>query len=327
MASSIYEKLKATKQLPSPTGVALQIMRLADTEDVAIDEIARVIESDPAISSKMLKMVNSPIAGAARPIASIRQAIALIGLRTVKSLALGFSLVSTNRTGLCKGFDYDGFWALSLGRAVACRHLAARLGEFAPDEAFTCGLLSRVGCLALATVQPQSYGVVLSTVLGDGRTELARREHEVFGIDHNELTAELMADWYLPELFRDAARAQEAPDSFFPEANTRSYRLARVLFMGGMIAELLTKSWSSSEDLATMSREAHRLGIAPPEFEADFNQVAESWTEAGGIFSIETSQVPSLDEIREEAERKRQAISRTNVAAAETEAPIQRWHN
>ena len=140
----------------------------------------------------------------------------MLGFRTVASLALGLSLVTENQKGTCSEFDYDEYWSKSLGRAVAARHIA-KLLKFSPDEAFTCGLLSQIGRLAFAGAYPDRYAQALS-VVGEEADDLCEFERELFGLDHNGLTSEMMADWHLPKLFREAVLAQEQPDASGLEA-------------------------------------------------------------------------------------------------------------
>jgi len=160
MVHPAYQKLKETNALPSPTGVALELLRLTANEYTSIDAIIAAVESDPALAGRVLKLVNSAFAGVSRRVAAVSVAVRLLGTRTLKNLALGLSLLSNNRNGSCQAFDYEAFWSESLARAVAARQIAAQLANFPPDEAFTTGLLSKIGRLALATAQPQEYACV-----------------------------------------------------------------------------------------------------------------------------------------------------------------------
>ena len=92
-STTVYESLKASQKLPSPAGVALEILRLTHDADSTIDEIASVVESDPAIASRILKLANTSLAGLPRQVASVHRAVSMLGIRTVSYLALGFSLV------------------------------------------------------------------------------------------------------------------------------------------------------------------------------------------------------------------------------------------
>lgn len=321
MANPIFVSLKNSNKLPSPTGVALEAVRLAGEGDATISAIAEVIASDPAITSRILKLVNSPIAGVARPIASITQAVALLGLRAVKSIALGFSLVANHRSGHCEDFDYDEFWSSSLARGVAARAIAGRAGSFAPDEAFTCALLCRVGQLAFASAQPESYGLVLREAVDcDMNTRLVL-ERDMFGIDHLELTAELMADWHLPGVFCDAARRQDDPDA---EANTKQQRatgMARILHCANVMAKLLTRDEPSARLVEALQSSIGELSIPPQDIEGMFDDIRSGWRETGAVLSINTREVPSFQEIIEMARERRTAM-RDRMAVSAHESPF-----
>jgi HD-like signal output (HDOD) protein len=107
----------------------------------------------------------------------------------VRNVSLGFSLLSSNRSGRCKAFDYDAHWSQSLATAVACKAVAQLVGGVQPDEAFTLGLLSGIGRLALASVHPATYGQILELAQGASDQRLAEIEQECLGINHRELAA------------------------------------------------------------------------------------------------------------------------------------------
>src|SRR5262249_9502831 len=119
--ASRFDELKATNQLPSPTGVALAILRLAESETTTTAEIARVLQTDAALSGRVLKIANSAYGGRARPVGSVREAVTHLGSRMVRNVALGFSLVSQCGGGACRGFDFGSFWSRSLATAVAAQ--------------------------------------------------------------------------------------------------------------------------------------------------------------------------------------------------------------
>jgi diguanylate cyclase (GGDEF)-like protein len=198
------DELKATNQLPSPAGVALAILRLAESELATRQEIARALQTDPALPGRVLKLANSVAAGRARAVTSVREAVTHLGVRLVRNVALGFSLVSQTGQGACRAFDYAGFWSRSLAMGVAAQGAAAYTARIAPAEAFTCGLLAQVGRLALASVYPEAYGPVLAR--GGDPADLVRLEREAFATDHNELTSAMLRDWGLPEVCVEAAR-------------------------------------------------------------------------------------------------------------------------
>ena len=114
-----FEQLKATGVLPSPKGAAMAIIRLTRRDDVPLGELAHAVKSDPAFVGRLIKAANSVQMGTRRPVASVNDALVVLGIPTVRALALGFSLLSENRTGRCQNFDYSRFWSHSLVCAIA----------------------------------------------------------------------------------------------------------------------------------------------------------------------------------------------------------------
>lgn len=297
MTNSIFDELKATNRLPSPTGVALEILRLADAETTTPAQMARVVESDPAIASRLLKLVNSSFSGLPRSVASVLQAVTLLGLQTVKSVALGFSLISAHRDGHCRTFDYERFWSESLARAVTMRRLAGKVNILAPDEGFTCGLLGRIGRLALTCVFPKEYADVLYTIGSDDENELAEAEAAVFRIRTNDLSAEMITEWGIPDIFCDALRAEVSPEESGLQPGSRAFRIARMLRLSVLQARVLVRTTTYRDELSTLTKKAYRLGIDPVDFASLFEATTGDWREAGSILSIATRNVPPMPEI------------------------------
>lgn len=299
MASQAYQKIKSAGRLPTPLSTALRLLELADQEDSTLDEFAAVVEKDPNLASRLIQLVNSPLVARSRQIASIRQAITLLGLVSVKTVAVGFSLVDRNRKGACAAFDYEAFWSESVARAATARHVAGRLKSFLPDEAFTCGLLCQIGRLALATVYPQSYAAVLEEVKISGR-QLCEVERDVLDIDHNELAAEMMSDWGLPASFCNAVRRQDETGPADRSVEPQTDPLAGLLRLGGLVSLLLVKAPVSFE-FATLTQAANLAGVQPLVLPEVFDGIRGEWQDLGTIFKVKTRESAPLIELRAQA--------------------------
>lgn len=297
MARTAFEQLKDSGNLPSPQGAALEILRLADDEHTTLQDLTDVVEKDPATAARLLRYVNSPFAGVSRKIASVSEAVVLLGMQPVRSIALGFSLLSQSKTGLCAKFDYQAFWSESISRAVFSRRVAHRLGTVSADEAFTCGLLCQIGRLAFASASPQAYAFALEQIPDAQPDELCKIEREIFEIDHNELAAEMMTDWNMPARFTDAVRMQgttAAPD-LKPDSAT-SY-LACLIDLSGAVARILAASSVKREQLADATRRAHRLGVNPSAFADIFDALGRELPPMAQLFDISAPKVWPLAEI------------------------------
>ena len=321
MANAAFEKIKQSPDLPTPTGVALKVMELSMDENSTAEQIAAVIELDPAISSRLLKLVNSPLAGASRRIASVSRAVVHVGVRTVSSLAMGFSLVNDHREGRCEGFDYNLFWSEAVARASTARHFTNILKNFNPDEAFTCGLLSPVGKLAFACVFPETYTEALHMVDHDNDRELAAVEHTMFGIDHNELAANMMAEWYMPEIFCNATRMQGNPDAEEGGNNVRERQFARILHLAGSFSYVLTRPTIYKDTLSSLVLEANQLGITPQVCHEVFDAISQEWRGSGAIFSVATRDVPTLAELYAQALDQEETATSPDTGPASCKSP------
>lgn len=309
MAQSPYDRIKTSGKLPTATGVALRLLELTQDDDARIDVIATTIQSDPALSARLLKLVNSPLAGLSRQVASVARAVAMLGLRSVSNIALTFSLVSGNKQGSCSTFPYDDFWAESLARATAARQIMAGLRTFSPDEAFTCGLLSQIGRLGFATACPDEYAGVLRSVATDDPRELIVAESATFGMDHSRLSACMMNDWHIPEVFRLGVSGQYDPDDSALEIGTRPHQLARTLHFSWSISRILTQREAYREDLSALVIEANRLGITPDVYHEVFDAIALDWREAAAIYNVQARKVPPLAEIYAHALHRRKELA------------------
>ena len=130
MSVYVFEKelpdaLKKADNLPSLPAVALDVLRLSQDEDVTLDAMATCLSRDPALSAKLLKLANSSLFGFGKEVTTLQRATMMLGMKTVKLMALSFSLAgSLPRKGRSGGFDYGEYWRRSLVCAVSARSLA-----------------------------------------------------------------------------------------------------------------------------------------------------------------------------------------------------------
>ena len=288
------DELKATGKLPSPTGVAFAILRLTHNENTSIQEITHVLQTDPALTGQILKYANSAHVGVRRPAVALSDAVVRLGLRTVRQLALGFSLLSNYRGGPCKAFDYQDFWSRSLATAIAVQALGRHTNIAPPDESFACGLLSQIGRLALATVHPERYGKVLLAWRGGPIEELCRLERERFAIDHVELTAALLDDWGLPDLYVAAVRYHETPGGGALAAGSREQKFAEHLHLAVGIAAICHADKEQCGRLAgELGPAAQQIGIDSAPLAVLCDGVVSEWRAWGRILDVPTHDVPS----------------------------------
>lgn len=238
MQKITFDELKASGKLPSPKGVALAIMRLTRHEDVSREQITRTLKGDPAMSSRLIKAANTVKCGATRHIASVPDAVTVLGISAVRNIALGFYLVANHRSGACRHFDYQEFWSRSLLVAASTTLFAGPSRGAPAEEVFACGLLSRIGQLALATVYPRQYSDVLVRWATAPHAELVTLEQEEFGVNHDEVTASLLGEWGFPGALIEAVRHHRRPENGHFTDGARGHQVAGVLHVGSFFADL-----------------------------------------------------------------------------------------
>ncbi len=291
------EQLKLSSQLPSPRGVALAILELSRRENATLGEIARVVQTDPALSGRLIKLANTA-SFVARPVVSIQEAVVRQGMATVRHLALGFSLVDQYRDGACESFDYTGYWSHSLLMALCMQALGTRVHVAAADELFVCGLLAQVGKLALATAYPDEYNAVLLARQVDPKRPIIAHERARLETDHIEMGTVLMADWGMPKTFTESLTHYEEPDHpGFPH-DSRANSLMLMLRLSHRLADLgQVDANTRSERLKEWMAQAVALDISPETAGSFIDEVIHRWREWSELLKIPAVALPSFTEI------------------------------
>jgi diguanylate cyclase (GGDEF)-like protein len=298
-----YEVLKATGLLPSPKGVALAVMQLAQDEGTTNAAMVRTIQADPALSGRLVKAANAARFAGRRPVASVADAVTVLGMAAERNLALGFSLVAEHRNGRCERFDYEHFWSRSLVTALAMQAIIAHARVAIPDEIFLVGLVSRIGCHALPTDYPHEYSAVLREHGNGSLTSLVPLERRRFATDHNELTVALMYDWGLPAALVDPVLHHEHPATAKFEEGSRSFTLCHALNLAGYFAELcLSPEPTRAAMLPNLYLLGSRIALDAGSVSAIAESVVRDWQEWGPILRVQAENVPLYAEMQRHAE-------------------------
>lgn len=290
------QEIKALGDLPSPKGAALAVMRLCQKPDVSVAELAQVVQTDPALVGRLIKAANS-LHGKTRPVIAVQDALILLGISTVRYLALSFSLVSNYQSGQCDKFDYARFWSHSLACAVAMQSLASTTRIASPEEAFSIGLLCRIGELSLASIFPQEYAQVLERREQGEETSLVLGENDSFAMNHAELTAAMLQDWGLPRMFVDAAFRHEDPEHLGVPPDSRLYQIVWLLALARLIADLCLADEGGRRILMPkLFLTGGKLAIESDDLVTLGDRVAREWQEWAALLKVDAQEVPPFEE-------------------------------
>ena len=203
MSSGIDRYIARVGDLPSAPAVASAVLSITNDPNCSADALRGVIEQDPPLCARILKVANSSLYSFSREIETVQHAIALLGFRTVTSIVLAASLREVfTHFGLAEKL----FWEHSTISGAA----AAKLSSYGPididrDDAFTAGLLHDLGKIALNNTARKKYTAIQARVYNEGLS-FVQAEMDELGFDHAELGACVAAKWKLSRSLENAIR-------------------------------------------------------------------------------------------------------------------------
>jgi HD-like signal output (HDOD) protein len=201
-------------RIPPFSQIAIRVLQMTNNPDVSMRKLSDLISTDPAFSSEVLTIVNSPLYAIRTPINSVLHAIAVLGTDSLKGVCLTVGV----RVYLGKAFQHESLraiWRHSLACGLVAQELAMA-GSTSKDAAYTAGVMHDIGRLALAVIRPREYAALIMTHSGSPSSML-KGERDLFGFDHCEAGRHLIAAWKLPAEFQSivsdhhSARPKEGP--------------------------------------------------------------------------------------------------------------------
>lgn len=194
---------------PLPAHV-LEVMQLLDNLSSSAEQAAEAIGRDPVLAARVLRLANSALYMRTRRVATLRDAVVLVGFAAVRSIlvtAVAYDAFARGAPGY--GLDRTQMWQHALAVATVARHLAQARG-LAGEAAFVAGLLHDIGKMALSQILQDQYQAVLEAVRGGA--DFVEAERTVLGWDHAQVGAEAARRWNLPEPLVQAIEYHHRPD-------------------------------------------------------------------------------------------------------------------
>ena len=202
--------LQQLDQLPTLPSVAVRILELTSSERSAAKDVVRLIESDAALTARILRIIHRADGGTRIDIASVERAVVMLGFEAVRNAVLAVSVFevmgpSSNdkNPGSGRRFNREEFWKHNVGVACCSELLARRMKiKLEPSDAFLAGLLHDLGKVALDSALPKSYARVIEAV-ELVRGDIADLERRIIGVDHLVVGKRVAERWTLPAFLRD----------------------------------------------------------------------------------------------------------------------------
>ncbi len=186
--------------------ITMKIVELVEDPKSTAQDLHKVISNDPALCSRILKVVNSSFYGLPGQIGSINRAIVMLGLNAVKNIAIAASLAKLFRGGeLTHNFSARDIWSHCNVTAAAAKMLASALKLGLSDEAFLGGLIHDIGGMVEMQYDRNKLIEVVRKVAGEGKgvpqCDMLLAEQEIFGANHQDFGAGLCEKWKFPKSF------------------------------------------------------------------------------------------------------------------------------
>ncbi|MBL1217511.1 MAG: HDOD domain-containing protein [Planctomycetes bacterium] len=234
--SAVNDALLEVSHIATLPEITLKIIELVEDPTSTAQDLHKVITNDPALCSRILKVVNSAFYGLPGQIGSINRAIVLLGLNAVKNIAIATSLAKLFRGGeLCEGFSARDLWVHSTGAAAAAKLIADSAGIGLSDEAFLGGLLHDIGIMVEMQTSRHKLIEVFEKFNPDGSNgDFLEIEESIFGANHQDFGRGLCEKWRFPKSFSYVTGYHHNPLELEPGVRT----LACVIHLADKLAAL-----------------------------------------------------------------------------------------
>ncbi len=196
--------LQQLNSLPTLPAVATRLLQLTVQGDTHADEVVKLIECDPALTSKIISLSTDASKDINRHVpTSVGKAVMLLGFESIRNAVLSIKVIETFGGDVSEGgsqFNRTEFWKHSLAVACAAKRIAVLIdSQLDPEDAFMCGLLHDLGKVALDECLPKSYARVVE-ITEASVCNISDIERKILGIDHATVGKRLAERWHLPAI-------------------------------------------------------------------------------------------------------------------------------
>lgn len=189
--------IQSESRIASFPAIVPRINKAVDDPRGSMDDVGRIINEDPGLSARLLKIANSSFYNSPFPVDSISRALAMIGTKQLKDLVTATYTVRMFTGYADKQINMDAFWRHSIACGVAARVIATSRRLMSTERFYLAGLLHDVGHLIIYTKLTRHTGP-LAARCEQGREPVHRLERELLGFDHAEVGGRLLEQWRLP---------------------------------------------------------------------------------------------------------------------------------
>ncbi len=307
--------LRQVDSLPTLSVIATRLLEIGNMEDADLDGIVEIIESDPALTAKLLGLCRRADKGLGDRITTVRRAVVMLGLEAVQAAVLSIAVYELmertmpsfdeqvagggagESSDAVATFDREGFWKHSIAVGSACELIAEGHSDLdvAPEEAFVAGLLHDLGKMVLDVILPKSYARVLG--LAERRASSSTEaELQLIGLDHHTVGKRIAEHWNLPTKLRDAMWLHGQPLVSLPDGTDRN--LVGIVGVARHLCRHLHLGWCGDynhpEPLDGPRGVCRQFGLSSDLVEATVTRLHENVAHRCGVLGLGDVSTPEL---------------------------------
>jgi diguanylate cyclase (GGDEF)-like protein len=298
LTQRIRARIESLAYLPTTAAVAIKFVQLGKNADAEPADYAKVISGDSSLSSKLLAVANSSWAGVRSRVTNIRMAVNLLGLGTVRTLAVSYFMTGLHNELRLSPAESELFWESSLYKAVAAKRYAGLFDPKLADEAFVAGLFQDLAAALMYSVLREPYLRLLQEP-GVGCEQQLHKERELFGMDHAEVGRALALKLELPDLFVNTIAFHHNRDGL--AEFVEQVPLRHATFAAGLIPHSI-RSWNV-DDAEALNRFLAQTapGLSMTAYVAG---VQEDFAQLYGFFNDGRTEHPQLTDLLTQTARE-----------------------
>lgn len=297
----LLQTVLESKELPTLPIVASKLLTLTAREDTTLTDIANLISRDMALSAKILRVSNSAFYSFPQQIASINQAVSILGTNAVRSLVLSFCFLSMKGDQSGSRFDFEQFWERSLVGAAAAKLIIEQVEGADTEEIFISSLLQNIGQLVFAATLGQEYDSVLSRLESEGEeADEQALEEEILGLSHTVVGHAVARKWGFPESLLTPIQYHHTPDTY-DGSNLQLQQSVNAVYLANLLAHIFYSEKPEVYHKEFRSEAKRLLGLKALAINAILKKVHREIDLSAEFFGLKIPPVKAVEEILQEA--------------------------
>ncbi len=286
---AIVEQIRSNNGLLSLPQALSELLEEVSKEDFSADSLATIILKDPSLTSRILQMANSSFYHRLSDITTVKQAVSILGVTTVKCLALSSSVLHPDKIAAESGVDPKAFFAYLLSIAASSEKIAKAVDYPSPEEAFIAGLLHDIGVLYFLNHHPEEYARITRREVH--AATLSEAETQVFGIDHAMVGYHVAETWRLPDYVLDSISNHHRLNDIKPGSTLPNCVALAVLLTNDRFSGF---EMTLEERLSSIARVRESLGLSKDAVDEISSQTLAGTIEVAEYLGVDIGNIEDM---------------------------------